>query len=41
MNSERKTKTEHTKEFVQDNEVLDLLFSFIGVSSNTTNLELS
>ena len=39
MTSERKTKTESLKEFVQDNEVLDLLFSFIGVSSNQENVD--
>jgi hypothetical protein len=28
------------KEFVQDNDVLDLLFSFVGVSSNQENVDL-
>ena len=33
MTTEKKTKIEETREFVQDNYVLDLLFSFIGISS--------
>ena len=36
--SERKTKTEQTREFVNDNQVMDLLFSFIGAVSEPNNL---
>jgi hypothetical protein len=34
MAAEKRTKTEQIKEFVQDNQVLDLLFSYVGVASD-------